>query len=117
MNDGDAERAKTFLQEAPDLVRVRDECGDTVLHLAVQKANEDLVRLFIACGANIHARGKDGKTPLAVASFKGHPNIVSILMSSLVIGFLLKRLSTTMTPITLSLALRGTVTKSSRFRS
>lgn len=41
--------------------------GSTPLHIAVEHANSECVRLLCSCGANPKAKNNDGKTPLELA--------------------------------------------------
>jgi ankyrin repeat protein len=55
----------------------RDERGLTPLHTAVNWSQEDLVRILLSHGANVHAQDTNGNTPLHLAS---HIDSKSILL-------------------------------------
>lgn len=58
----------TLLRDRGGQVQARDADGGTVLHYAVSRAAAlDLVRYFVAQGADINARGWDNETPLFAA--------------------------------------------------
>lgn len=42
-------------------------CGNTALHLAIERENWDAVRRLVALGANLNLRNKKGDTPLHIA--------------------------------------------------
>ena len=48
-------------------VSASDEAGDTALHLAAARRLDTIVQFLVASGANLHARNKQGQTPLASA--------------------------------------------------
>ncbi|KAI0143484.1 oxysterol-binding protein [Xylariaceae sp. FL1272] len=55
----------------------------TVLHLAIQCAEYDVVEYVLSNGANyidVNARDKDGNAPLHIAATQGRSNIVRLLM-------------------------------------
>ena len=43
---------------------VRNEDGDTALHLAILKNREQFVEILLHCGADVNSRGEWGQTPL-----------------------------------------------------
>ena len=61
--------------ELAAFVNLRDRDGRTALHIAAFRADEDLVRLLIAKGADVHAVEKAGHTPSVLAGKAGNgPN-------------------------------------------
>ena len=56
-----------------------DEYGNTLLHFAVYKNNEKLVRRLIKMGARIDIKNKNGNTPLHLACLLNRSNIVQKL--------------------------------------
>ena len=52
----------------------------TALHLAVQIANADTVRLLLKAGANIN--GKIGRTPLYYAAEENRRNVADVLFAA-----------------------------------
>ena len=54
----------------------------TVLHLAILKANKDLVTRLLASQAEINAKNYNGETPLHLAVRLGNRDLVELLVSS-----------------------------------
>ena len=52
----------------------------TALHLAARHGNEECVAVLVKEGSNIEAEDKDRKTPIALAAWMGHCNVIRILM-------------------------------------
>ena len=48
-----------------------DDVGETALHNAASRGHKDIVELLIEKGANVNAKGSDGKTALHEAAFRG----------------------------------------------
>ena len=69
-----------------DAVRViteRDDEGRSALHHCCIEGNERAGLSFIMRGAQIDATDNDGLTPLMVACYKGHDNLVAMLLDGL----------------------------------
>ena len=49
------------------------------LHDATMKGNIDQVEGLIAKGADVNAKGSDGRTPLHIAAGNGHSHMVKLL--------------------------------------
>jgi actin-related protein len=62
-----------LLVEGGAAVNARDANGVTCLHLACMGLNKPLTQLFIAHGADLHARSNDGVTPQQAADRWGAP--------------------------------------------
>lgn len=74
-------RMDAFLAENGfESVNTANEPGELPLHLAVLNDDIDMVRMLIADGAEIDARGLHGSTPLSCASINGHFDIVQLLV-------------------------------------
>ena len=56
--------------------------GDTVLHLATRKRDEDLCKVLIESGAPIDGQNGEGQTSLHLASIQGSENIMRVLFLS-----------------------------------
>ena len=57
-----------------------DESGNTPLHDAALRGNQDMVRLLMDKGANPNVVGEKGKTPLHLAAKNGHMDVVQLLI-------------------------------------
>ncbi|MCR9141834.1 MAG: ankyrin repeat domain-containing protein [bacterium] len=55
---------------------------NSALHSAANSGDLDAARRLLAGGADLHAVGKGGWTPLHVATFKGHLEMVALLLES-----------------------------------
>ena len=62
-------------------VRIEQDEGFTALHEAAQIGSEKLIALLLDAGADPNSRGKDGRTPLAVARKAGHTGAAKLLQS------------------------------------
>lgn len=51
------------------------------LHIAVWNNDIDMINLFLKYGASVNQKNKAGETPLSIAAFKGHKNLVEYLIS------------------------------------
>jgi ankyrin repeat protein len=79
MNNGDPKIAGLILDKNA-LVNARNKEGDTSLHLAVQRNNQEIGELLIARGADIFAPNAKGESPLYL-SFQG--NVREWMLNSL----------------------------------
>lgn len=50
------------------LLKLKDEEGNTALHLACEEIHEDAVLLLIKCGADLNEKNANKKTPLQLCS-------------------------------------------------
>lgn len=57
----DTSSLKAYLKENPGAVSERDNMGDTALHLA---EDPEIIKVLIKAGADVNAKGHEGKTPL-----------------------------------------------------
>ena len=55
---------------------------NTALHTAANHGNLAAARRLIKAGADLNAVGKGGWTPLVMASFKGHYEVVAALLAA-----------------------------------
>jgi len=65
--DGDLEDATAVLERSPWIVHMRDQRGNTMLHLQVVWAGASNVKVTIQHGADVNALDGAGNTPLIVA--------------------------------------------------
>jgi ankyrin repeat protein len=75
--DGNIELVRVFLPTV--YVNTPDSQGNTLLHLAVQQDNPDLVKMLVEAQADIHAKNTVGLSPLKIANQKGNPPIIKEL--------------------------------------
>ncbi|MBC6497904.1 MAG: ankyrin repeat domain-containing protein [Alphaproteobacteria bacterium GM7ARS4] len=55
--------------------------GDTALHEALREGNPQRVERLLADGVvDVHARDKDGRTPLHCAVYKGNLDVIRLLL-------------------------------------
>jgi hypothetical protein len=60
-------------------VSVTDKWRWTALHMAAYGGYEDIARLLIEHGAELHVRTVDGETPLKLAERNGHAKVVQLI--------------------------------------
>ena len=80
---GDLVKVTTLLKENPNLVLNKDKYGSTPLHWAGESGHKDLVKLLLANGAEVNAKGFGGATPLGYRVYEGYKNkdIVELLLA------------------------------------
>lgn len=81
VENGNSELVRLFSQQAEHDGYIIQP--STLLHLAAQKNNIDMVTTLIACGADINARNHDNQTPLEVAANRKphyHPEMTRFLL-------------------------------------
>lgn len=73
------------LDHAPNIINSRDHRGFTVFHKSMESGNKVLVQMLIELGADINSEitGPDpeGWTPLHLAAFDNHPEIIELLVN------------------------------------
>lgn len=62
-------------------VNYSDETGQTALHLAADKGNDEMVQLLIQAGGNVNATDHDGISVLQAAVIAGHVSTCQLLLS------------------------------------
>ena len=75
---GNARAMRALLAAGAD-PNINTESGLTLLHLA---ANAQIVELAVQTGLDIHARARNGQTPLHVASRWGHADTILALLAA-----------------------------------
>jgi ankyrin repeat protein len=64
VKNGNLEKVRALLIDNPGLVFSKDNDGETPLHVAATFDQKDIVELLLAKGADVNAKGKDGRAPL-----------------------------------------------------
>jgi len=75
------EEMAAFLVARGANVRIEQDEGFTALHEAAQIGSERLIALLLDAGADPNSRGKDGRTPLAMARKGNHAAAAKLLKS------------------------------------
>lgn len=76
MNDT---RILNFLLDAGEDINEKNEHGETILMLAVDKGHLNMIQILIAKGADVNAKDKEGKSVLMRAQQKGNKQIIQML--------------------------------------
>ncbi|MBM4054694.1 MAG: ankyrin repeat domain-containing protein [Planctomycetes bacterium] len=76
---GNITEIKKLLKTNPTLVTATYQNNYTALHLAAHEGQKAIVKVLISHGADIHARAKNGETPLDIAKKRNHLIVVNIL--------------------------------------
>lgn len=79
---GNALVVKAILTANASAVNLKNDAGDTPLHLACIRGHIDVVKVLIAAGADTNAKTPDGWSPLHWAAFKGYMEIAGILIKN-----------------------------------
>jgi hypothetical protein len=79
--DGNRKIVGTFLSAGREIIDVRDERGWTPLMISSFNGNEEVARLLIDSGADIHIKDKSGYSPIHWSAFNGYTEIVKLLIT------------------------------------
>ncbi|KAK8141511.1 hypothetical protein G3M48_010388 [Beauveria asiatica] len=82
---GDTKHIDELLRNSPNsqaLLRIRDDTGVSLLHLAVSNGHQNTVRYLIDKGSDTKAPDRKGRTPLMEAALWGHPTLVAMLLKA-----------------------------------
>jgi ankyrin repeat protein len=72
-------RIMNFLLDGGEDINEKNEYGETILMIAVDKGRLKMVRTLIARGADVNAKDKEGKSVLKRAKQKGNEQIIQML--------------------------------------
>lgn len=85
LRNGDTAQLSKMLRETTDENKPLSDLEDTtLLHLAIQCAEQPVVEYVVSDGANsidVNRRDKDGNTPLHIAAMQGRGPVVKLLLS------------------------------------
>lgn len=81
VSDGDLQRVQNLLVKGANVDSRNQSGGYTPLYLAACEGNPEIVKLLIAKGADVNAKGQDGDTPLMGASARGHQEVAELLLA------------------------------------
>jgi len=73
--------SKKILIKNPKLVHKKSFFGNSVIHIAVESASNNMIILLINSGANVNDKGDSDQTPLHIAAFRGDTQIVKTLIA------------------------------------
>ncbi|MCK4345558.1 MAG: ankyrin repeat domain-containing protein [Bacteroidales bacterium] len=82
INNGDFEAVKELLEKTPELIKTRDNEGDSPLTWAVTTDNIKIARYLIKQGAEINSSNKDGRTPLHWAAIRATKDMAELLIEN-----------------------------------
>ena len=78
---GHVKLTESLLQHNPDLIKEKhSKTGCTILHIAIQSGNPELVEVLLKAGANVSARDNQGNMPLHYAAHQNNLELVRILL-------------------------------------
>jgi ankyrin repeat protein len=80
--DGDITKARRLLQEKPEDIDVADAAGNTPLQCASLNGHEDVVKMLIEAGCNVHCVNVRKDSPLLDAVENGHLEVVKQLLAA-----------------------------------
>lgn len=80
--EGFYELVELLLSKNADVNACPERDRRTALHTAAYKGHNDIARLLLRRGANVHVVDKDGKAPIDYAAQRGNSEIVSMLKAA-----------------------------------
>lgn len=81
INSGEVGRVRSLLYQDPSLITSANADGDTPLHAALRRGNEELVRYLLTLNPNwSHLSGEKGNTPLHTAVEAGQLGMAKLLL-------------------------------------
>jgi cytohesin len=81
LKEGELVKVKKCLERGIS-VEVRDEDGNTPLHVAASRGHLHIAKLLVESGADVNARNSEGMTPLHLAALHGHAEVAGLLIES-----------------------------------
>lgn len=80
--EGDLEKVKKFLAEKPSDLDVADAAGNTPLQCASLNGHDEVVKILLNAGCNIHCVNDSKDSPLLDAVENGHLEVVKLLLAA-----------------------------------
>ncbi len=80
IKNNDLPEVKTLLETNPGLLSIRDESGNTPLHLAVRQKQPETVSYLLGRGADVNSVNTNQQSPLHIASYLGSADIARLLI-------------------------------------
>jgi hypothetical protein len=78
---GDLQKAKTLIEDDPDVIFSEDNEGRAPLYLAATHGQKDMAALLVADGAYVNDWDNNGMTPLHGAAENGHKAVTELLLA------------------------------------
>ena len=78
---GKLENVKSFIENNSQLLQLKDEAGNTPLHVAIADKKNDIAVYLINNGSDVNSKSSKGETPLHNAATIGSVEIVNLLIS------------------------------------
>lgn len=75
------EKVKILLEKDSQLLAVKDEAGNTPLHIAISIKKNDIAEYLINKGSDVNTKSTKGETPLHIAATMGSAELVNLLIS------------------------------------
>ncbi|ORX38897.1 ankyrin repeat-containing domain protein [Kockovaella imperatae] len=75
----DLDTIKALLDQSPELIDVKDDTGNTALHLAVDRGYIAIVEFLLMRHADLSVQDEDGQTPLDIATMLDRTEIIMLL--------------------------------------
>ena len=80
IKNNDLPEVKTLLESNPGLLSIRDESGNTPLHLAVRQKETETVSYLLGKGADVNSVNRNLQSPLHFAASLGSADIAKLLI-------------------------------------
>jgi len=81
LEEGELMKVKRYLERGLG-VEVRDEDGNTPLHVAASRGHLHVAKLLVESGADANARDRESRAPLHLAALYGHAEVAGLLIGS-----------------------------------
>ena len=82
VEEGNIQVVRKLLTDDPELIKFRDYWGNSLLHLAADAKQVEMVRLLISFGCDVHAKNEIGETPLHSAAIAESREVSEVLLQA-----------------------------------